>query len=318
MDYLYHLDKETVFDKLNYLNKLKMWSNDHIFFVYKLALYKFGKAKLTDLVLIKIEGMKILILLLNLLFLVTQSFAQDCYKEGSQENLKLNYCQVWLDRTFQGTIEDDNQRIEIRFLEISQNPDISSQYMVEGKSRVHDNVCDFKGVMTIEKIMHLDEPNGDCESDLSEGIIYGTYEFNENPNQNHVGIFKGQFKTMFDRKKNLFVINQSVFGQEDFNSFVGIWMAYNKSEKKYCAWGSKLAPSKQENLFKHYDNEFYLFNVKYMSKGWKSYVLSKFNSFIKVPKEFDLNMKRSSSDFTEFSGKEIEKAISDEKNEWWK
>ncbi len=36
-----------------------MWSNDHIFFVYKLALYKFDRAELNDVLslhLFKIEG----------------------------------------------------------------------------------------------------------------------------------------------------------------------------------------------------------------------------------------------------------------------
>lgn len=263
------------------------------------------------------KDMKSLILFLSFLFLTIQSFGQDCYKEAPEKNMKLNYCDLWLDRTFQGTIGDDNQRIEIRFTEISQNPDIASQYMVEGKSRVHDNVCDFKGVMRIEKIMLLDESNGGCNPGLSEGIIYGTYKFNENPKQNHVGVFKGDFKTLFDRKLDVFVLNYGTLGQEDFNAFVGTWTEYNKKETKYCSWGFKIPPSKQENLFKHYDNEFYLFNSKYISKGWKSYVLSKLDSFIKVPKEFDINKKRLPIDFIVFSNEEIERAKNDEKNKWW-
>lgn len=261
--------------------------------------------------------MRSLVILLNIFLLGTQSFGQDCYKEGSQDNLKLNYCQLWLDKTFQGTIDDDNQRIEIRFLEIFQNSDIPSQYLVEGKSRVHNNVCDFSGVMTIDKIMLLDEVNGGCEPGLSEGILYGTYEFKENPNQNHVGIFKGLFTTMFDRKMDSFVINQAVLGQEDFNSFMGTWKEYNKIEMKYCAWGCKIPPSQKDNLFTHYDNEFYLFNSKYINNGWKTYVLSNLISFIKIPRSFDTNELRLVDDFIEYSISEIEQANREEKKKWW-
>jgi hypothetical protein len=54
-----------------------------------------------------------------------------------------------------------------------------------------------------------------------------------------------------------------------------------------------------------------------MDKGWKSYVLSKLSSFIKVPKDFESNVNKQPDDFIEFSHKEIEKAIGDEGNRWW-
>jgi hypothetical protein len=105
---------------------------------------------------------------------------------------------------------------------------------VKGKSKVKNNVCDFQGTMTIDQIMLLDESRRDCdEPNLSAGIIYGTYVLNEN--QNHVGRFAGDFKTMFDKSPHGFNLNNAWFGQDGFNAFMGTWESYNNDEPRYCA-----------------------------------------------------------------------------------
>jgi len=262
--------------------------------------------------------MKSAVLILNFILISILSYGQDCYKEAPLENMKLDYFNLWSGYTFQGTIGDDNQRIELRFIEVSQNRTNPSQYFVQGKSRVHNNVCDFEGVVIIDKIMLLDMSNGGCgEPSMSDGILYGTYSFKENPAQLHVGQFKGEFKTMFDKKENRFVVNTGWLGQEDFNCFMGIWQEYNQTESRYCAWGFHIPPSKKENLLKHYDNEFYLFNPMYIEKGWKPYVLSKLNAFIKVPLDFESNTSRTTEDFFTYSADEIRQAIDEENKAWW-
>jgi len=263
--------------------------------------------------------MKILSQILFFLSTSLSLLAQDCYKEAPLENLKLNYCDLWLNLTFQGTIGDDNQRIELRFIEVFQDNEIPSEYFVKGKSRVHNNVCDFEGVIIIDKIMLLEESNGGCEEPfMSDGILYGTYLFKENPNQKHVGQFKGDFKTMFDKKEQIFAVNTGSLGQEDFNCFIGTWQEYGRTESRYCAWGFHIPPSKRENLFKHYDNEFYLFNRMYIEKGWKPYVLSNLSVFIYVPLNFETNTSRTKDEFLKYSNEEIRQAIDIENNAWWK
>lgn len=262
--------------------------------------------------------MKTLLQTLFLLSLSLSLFAQDCYTEATQENIKSDYCQLWHGRTFQGTIGDDNQRIEIRFIEISKDSESYFKYHVKGKSRVKNNVCDFQGIMIVDQIMLLDEARrGGNEPDLSEGIIYGAYVLNENPDQKHVGRFTGDFKTMFDKSPSGFNLNNAWFGQDGFNSFMGTWASYTKAESRYCSWGVQIPPSKNDDLFKHYDNEFYLFNSRYMGSGWKTYVLSNLNIFIKVPKNFETNESRLADDFIEYSSEEIEQATKEEEKEWW-
>ena len=259
--------------------------------------------------------------LLHLLFFLSISlslFAQDCYIEATQENIKSDYCQLWFGRTFQGTIGDDNQRIEVRFIEISKDSKSHFKYHVKGKSRVMNNVCDFDGYMIVEQIMLLNETKRDChEPDLSGGIIYGTYVLNENPNQNHVGRFTGDFKTMFDKSPHGFNLNNAWFGQDGFNAFMGTWESYDNDEPRFCAWGLQLPLSMHDDLFKHYDKEFYLFNSKYMDRGWKTYVLTNLKSFIKVPKNFETNELRFADDFIEYRIEEIEQANREEKKKWW-
>lgn len=262
--------------------------------------------------------MKTIVLVINLIFLTILSFGQDCFKVAPEANMDLDYCNLWLNRTFQGTIGDDNQRIEVRFIEISQDNQNSSQYIVKGKSRVHDNVCDFEGLIIIDKIMLLDETNGGCkEPGLSDGMVYGCYEFKENPKQNHVGIFRGEFKTMFDNKDDSFVLKEAWLGQEDFNLFLGDWSEYGKENSRFCAWGFQIPPSKKENLFKHYDNEFHLFNSEYFDRGWNNFVLSNLDTFIRVPIDFETNALRYEDGFVKYSKQEIDQAILKENEVWW-
>jgi len=259
--------------------------------------------------------------LLHLLFFLSISlslFAQDCYTEATQKNIKSDYCQLWIGRTFQGTIGSDNQRIEIRFIEISKDSESHFKYHVKGKSRVMNNVCDFDGYLIVEQIKILNEAKRDShEPDLSEGIIYGSYQLNENPEQKHVGQFQGSFKCMFDKSPNSPTLSSTWFGQEGFNSFLGSWANYDQSKPKYCSWGLQIPPSKNDNLFKHYDNNFYLFNSKYLESGWKTYVLSNLNIFIKIPKSFKTNDLRMDDDYIEYPIEEVEQATKEEEKKWW-
>jgi len=262
--------------------------------------------------------MKTILQIISLFLLGLSLFGQDCYTEATQENIKSDYSQLCLGRTYQGTIGNDNQRIEVRFIEIAKDSVSHSKYHVKGKSKVKNNVCDFQGIMTVDKIMILDEMDMACEEpDLSAGILYGSYEFLENPDQNHVGRFTGTFKIMFDQSPDGYVVNMGGAGQEGFNSFMGVWEDYNKTGSRFCCWGLQIPPSKNDALFKHYDNELYLFNSNYFNKGWRSYVLSNLNSFIKVPVNYETNVSRGETDFMIFTKDEINEAIKNEAVLWW-
>ncbi|MDO5969629.1 hypothetical protein Q4Q35_07405 [Flavivirga aquimarina] len=253
---------------------------------------------------------------ITLIFLTVHVSGQDCYIE-SKDMLRNDFSGIWIGETFQGTIGKNNQRIEIRFISVSKVND--KTYSVIGKSKVNSNICDFTGKILIQKSMKLDEKNLDCEDpDYSFGFLSGNYELNENETQSHVGQFLGDFRTMYDKTSTGFVVNSDWYGQEGVSEFIGEWKDYKKDTPKYCSWGIQIPPTKRNDLFKHYDNEFYIFNSKYIDNGWRTYVLAHQGSFIGVPKDFESDKTRQSEGFMTFDKQDIEESRKKEKIIWWK
>lgn len=260
--------------------------------------------------------MKKIIQIITLIFLTVQVFGQDCYVEN-RELLQNDFSNIWINETYQGTIGENNQRIEIRFVSVSRISD--TIYSVTGKSKVNSNICDFSGKLQIQKAMELDGKNLECEGpDYSSGFLSGKYELNENETQSHVGQFLGDFKTMYDKTSNGFVVSSGWYGQDGVSVFIGEWKDYKNDTPKYCSWGIQIPPTKRNDLFKHYDNEFYIFNSKYIDNGWKTYVLTNLSSFVAVPNDFETDKPRYSEDFMTFTKHEIEESRNKEKETWWK
>jgi len=246
--------------------------------------------------------------------------SQNCYQNVNPKDYPKDFSQLWLEKTFQGTIGDQNQRIELRFTSVTQSNSEKQLFIVIGKSKVKDNICDFKGEFKILSLEILDLENSECESpDYPFGSISGEYRLFEDSSQNHVGEFKGTFNTMFAEKANQPVYHPGWFSDEGVNEFIGTWQGYDKAYGKYCSWGLQIPPSKKGDLFKHYESEFYLFNPKYLDKGWKTYVISNLKVFILLPVDFERQEARFKKDFiTAFGKEEIEMSQNAEKIEWWK
>lgn len=202
--------------------------------------------------------------------------------------IKYNFSSIWLskqDATI-GFIGDNYQRFYIHFQEIVKNNTMPSRYLVKGKSRVGNNICDFEGEI---KILHIREINKQQREEiLKDGkeynepylikigkheqfMILAEYLLNENQNQKWSGIFKGILKSCF------YVENGSIFyydldhGYSDSfsnNLFVGIWKMYNNSDEKRCCWGNYRIPYSGDLDIGA--SEFSP-NDKYLKYGWESY-----------------------------------------------
>jgi hypothetical protein len=255
--------------------------------------------------------MRLILQILLLIFSTVIVFGQDCYLED-KDLLQNDFRNIWTDMTFQGTIGDNNQRIEIRFISISKMSD--SVYFVTGKTKVNSNICDFKGRLLIQNSYKLDSNNFECEGpDYSSGLLSGKYELNENEAQSHVGQFLGDFKTMYDKTSSGYIVNTGWYGQKGVSEFIGDWTDYKKDIPKYCSWGIQIPPTKRDDLFKHYDNECYIFNSKYIDNGWRTYVLANLSSFVRVPKDFNAT----NPDFSDFDKQEITDSRNKETEIWW-
>lgn len=69
---------------------------------------------------------------------------EDCYFDSTNEDILLDFSNLWEDKTLQGTIGDDNKRIQIRIQEVKKNIHTPKIYFIKGKSKVKSNICNFK------------------------------------------------------------------------------------------------------------------------------------------------------------------------------
>jgi hypothetical protein len=174
-----------------------------------------------------------------------------------------------------GFIGDNFQRLFIHFN--SGKKRNSGNYFVTGKTKVKENICDFKGFMTIKMVQEFEIPyleGSDYVVDprkIRQGVLIGEYEFFEDSTQNHGGILKGKFVTnfYFDENNKIEYNTSEIFSDNYINNqFKGIWKSYSTGKQKKANWGDYRVPESQ-NLdmgaaeFSPLD--------KYLKFGWESY-----------------------------------------------
>jgi hypothetical protein len=151
-----------------------------------------------------------------------------------------------------GFIGDNFQRIHIKFIKVSKSKTVTGVYDIYGKSMVKNNIDDFHGILSITKIriyknICLGVDNMYKDSGIkAEGRLIGTYQFSENTQQNHSGIFKGTFQSDFFIDKNNKICYDSLSMVSDSftnNRFVGTWTSYDGNLIKKCNWGDYRIPN---------------------------------------------------------------------------
>jgi hypothetical protein len=190
---------------------------------------------------------------------------------------KYDFSNLWLDTqnsSVYGVIGDDNQRIFIKILSAKKNVNNPLEYLIIGKSNVKGNICDLTGKITLLKIQKSERTNFGVDDEFkdsakTQGLLTAKYEFLENKNQKHSGLFDGELKTKWylDKKDKVKYDNINAHSDGYFNnSFVGFWKMYNSPTVKKCNWGDYRVPSVNCD----FDIGVGEFNVseKYWSKGW--------------------------------------------------
>lgn len=252
----------------------------------------------------------ILLLIANFVFAQTKSKFLDDFVpdyELNPENVLANYNQfdfsgIWTqteNHLIYGVIGSEHQRIKVKLISVSKNSTKPNEYNVSGKSNVKGNICDFSGSITLieikeTKTLHFGVDDEFKEKGIkSQGIAIADYEFSENQNQEHTGIFKGKLYS----KWYLTIDNQVKYDDIESmsdgymnNAFVGTWERYSNGKKRICNWADFRVPNANED-FDIGAGEFSP-APKYYSMGWENYV--------KAWLEGD------------------EKAKNEELNEWWK
>lgn len=173
-----------------------------------------------------------------------------------------------------GFIGENYQRFYIHFISVTKNIDNNNQYLVKGKTRVKQNICDFEGVINIKEARTGNiEWIIDSLENFYTGFIKGTYNFKGNSEQVNSGIFNGEFELSFYYDKtNTINYNALSFGISDNfsnNQFNGTWASYDNKINMICNWGDFRIPNSSN--FDIGAGEFSP-NEKYRKYGWENYL----------------------------------------------
>jgi hypothetical protein len=193
----------------------------------------------------------------------------------------------WLERqdATLGMIGDDKQRFYIHFLSVRKSTENPNIYLVIGKTRVKDNICDFSGTIEFLEIHCLDEKERKenlaqaqkvKDEELAKrmsyprGFLLAKYRFQEPEAQKGSGYFDGVMKTGFYQNKTGFKWDDLDFESDSYrnNEFVGTWTSYRTKVQKTCNWGWYRIP--EDGDLDIGAGEFSP-NSKYYLKGWENY-----------------------------------------------
>lgn len=229
---------------------------------------------------------------LILFFLTNHSFAQsnekflsDFLLEDKLETKnsinqfkKFDFSKLWMqtdNNLIYGIIGEEHQRIRIKLISIEKNPQNPVEYLVYGKSMVKETICEFNGTIKIKEIREVVDQHFGVDSSYAnkgirtQGILIADYEFKENKEQEHSGLFKGQLysKWYLDKNNNVRYDDiQSISDSYSNNAFIGVWKSYKTGKEKICNWADYRVP-KANRDFDIGAGEFSV-SEKYLGKGW--------------------------------------------------
>ena len=188
--------------------------------------------------------------------------------------VQYNFSDIWTKTENQfvlGFIGKNFERIRIKILSVEHDSIQMDTYHVRGKSMVRNNICDFSGVIALEKIV-VDTANDPEYSDISShGFVKGKYRFEEDTTQVHSGIFEGTLLSLwYMNDSDEIVYDDIILGADAFrnNQFYGTWQSYTTQSTKPCNWGDYRILNSGD-----LDIGAGLFSpaTKYLAFGWKSY-----------------------------------------------
>jgi hypothetical protein len=222
-----------------------------------------------------------------LLLLCPASFAQvdlnedELYKKDFKDSLShFDYSSLWTktpnDLTY-GFIGDNYQRLRVKIITATKDSAKPGTYHVYGKSMVKNNICEFKGTITIEKIRVYKTMHWGVDDEFrkkgikKQGLLIARYHFDEDSTQAHSGSFEGKLHSLWYLDKNGQIRYDDIEKISDHyrnNQFIGTWTSYKNSIKKVCNWGDYSAPVSGDldigaGMFSPGD--------KYLRYGWQSY-----------------------------------------------
>ena len=172
-----------------------------------------------------------------------------------------------------GYIDPDYQRFQIHLTSISKSESNPYVYQITGKTKVKDNICRFKGTITI---VAADYDSSSLMEDIGfpqykQGLIVGQVQIEEDKTQAGSGVIKGKILTdvYFDSKDRIHYSALMLIADGFSNNQVeGSWTSYKTGKTKRCNWGDFRIPDSRDLDFG--TGEFSV-NPKYKQNGWADY-----------------------------------------------
>lgn len=166
-----------------------------------------------------------------------------------------------------GILGKENQRIKIHISRM-EKLDNSLIFHIEGKSNVKGTICKFEGKITILSVYkHMAD-----RIYPGQGIIFCQYDFFENKEQEHPGIFRGIFKATIriDSKNQKIKLDERLSRGSLYNNrtYVGTWSTYDEKTTQKCIWGDYRLPFTFD-----FDCGDYVMTAceKYIKNGWETF-----------------------------------------------
>ena len=169
-----------------------------------------------------------------------------------------------------GFIGDNYQRFYIHYTSIIKNPGNPREYLVEGKTKVKNYVCSFKGTITVTDMYLFPEEE---IPGLRQGEAISTIYFQEDATELGSGFFRGKLVSNFylDQQNNLYY-DAIQLGADKYknNTCEAKWTSYKTGKSKICNWGDFGMPLPNESDFDIGDGV-NIINKKYLNNGWISF-----------------------------------------------
>lgn len=167
-----------------------------------------------------------------------------------------------------GVIGNDYQRIQIYISRATKSKDNPAVYLISGKSKVKNNICDFSGEVELLKLYDSETPDTGHSRCAS---LVGKYIFYEDSTQKNSGFFQGimDCTVYIDAANREIKLDDTSCSAYYYNrSFVGIWTSYTTKLSKKCIWGDDRLPYTFD--FSSGDGVM-IVREKYAKNGWESY-----------------------------------------------
>lgn len=180
---------------------------------------------------------------------------------------------TWFERSEPlGYIGEDFQRFYLHITSICRLGTDPLKYVLSGKTRTGNNVCDFEGELHIDSLVICD-PDEPCEWG---GIYTGWYLkchyiLREDPEQPGAGVFEGThtLDIAVDSAGNIYYDTLMWFADGYCNNqWQGNWSSYKSGATKVCNWGDYRIP---ESYGLDIGAGEFSPDSKYGPKGWRSY-----------------------------------------------